>query len=425
MTLFYTIGIALFSFAVRIASLFNPKAKLFVAGRKNIFAEIAGKVGPTDQPVWFHFASLGEFEQGRPVLEALKVKHPDEKIVVTFFSPSGYEIRKNYTGADAIFYLPIDTAANARRFVRLVRPKMAIFTKYEFWHHYFKALYQAGTPLFLISGIFRPQQIFFKSYGGFNRRILGYVSHFFVQNEESVQLLHRIGLNNVTLSGDTRFDRVYAHAQHPQQLPLIADFCGDAPVLVAGSTWPDDEKLLAGLASAHPGWKFIIAPHEIHEPHIAAVKRLFPGSILFSQLADATGARPTTHTPQTVHLKPYTPSLKPQILIIDNIGMLSSLYQFGKVAYIGGGFGVGIHNTLEAAAFGLPVIFGPEYDKFQEAKDLIALGAAQSISNANELNTAFEQFEGDEQAGAKAKAYVADKKGATAQILNRIDFILH
>jgi len=417
----YTIGIVLFSFAIRLASLFNKKAKLFIEGRKNIFQQIQSTVIPASRPVWFHFASLGEFEQGRPVLEAFKAKYANEKIIITFFSPSGYEVRKNYTGADGVFYLPLDTAANARRFIELANPKMAIFTKYEFWYHYFNALHQRQVPLYLISAIFRPGQVFFKWYGGFNRRILRLVSHFFVQNEESMQLLHNIGFKNVTRSGDTRFDRVYTHTQHPQQLPLITTFCGEAPVVIAGSTWPDDEKLLADLALANPGWKFILAPHEIHQSHIREIEGLFPDSVRFSEYA--LNAQPATHNIQhTAHNIQHT-TRNPQTLIIDNIGMLSSLYAYGKIAYIGGGFGAGIHNTLEAAAFGLPVIFGPKYDKFQEAKDLIALGAAQSIKNASELDNAFEQFKWDKQAGVHAKTYVADNKGATAQILSRIERI--
>lgn len=411
MAWFYTIGIVLFSFAIRLASLFNKKAKLFIEGRKNIFQQIQSTVIPASRPVWFHFASLGEFEQGRPVLEAFKTKYANEKIIMTFFSPSGYEVRKNYTGADGVFYLPLDTAANARRFIELVNPKMAIFTKYEFWYHYFNVLHQRQVPLYLISAIFRPGQVFFKWYGGFNRRILRLVSHFFVQNEESFQLLHNIGFKNVTRSGDTRFDRVYTHAQQPQQLPLIATFCDEAPVVIAGSTWPDDEKLLASLAMAHPDWKFIIAPHEVDESHIAAIEQLFPDSVRFSTLT-TSNLQHATHNTQ-----PVTPT--PQILIIDNIGMLSSLYAYGKIAYIGGGFGAGIHNTLEAAAFGLPVIFGPKYDKFQEAKDLITLGAAKSISTDRELNTAFSYFDQNER-GNIAADYVDRKRGATQIIMEKI-----
>lgn len=397
----YNIGIAMYSLLLRFASLFNAKAKLFVEGRHHIFENIAQKLNPDDQPVWFHFASLGEFEQGRPVLEKLKAADPQQKIVVTFFSPSGYEIRKNYALAD-VFYLPLDTASNAKKFIDIVNPKLAIFTKYEFWFHYFKELYIRKTPLYLISGIFRPNQTFFKGYGGFYRGMLKFVTHFFVQNEESVALLKSIGVNQVSLSGDTRFDRVYENAQNPKKLAEIEAFCGDSPIFIAGSTWPEDEKLLVALAEKYPDWKLIIAPHEIGPSHIQEIESLFPQAIKFSVF------------------KSQISNPEPQILIIDNIGMLSSLYQYAKVAYIGGGFGAGIHNTLEAAAFGLPVIFGPKYDKFQEAKDLIEIGAAKSINNSEELLAAFDHFKSNEKAATAAQNYVPEKKGATEMIIDQI-----
>lgn len=404
MLLLYIIGIQLYTLLIRIFSLFNPKAKLFINGRRNIFTLIAQKINPTEKHIWFHFASLGEFEQGRPVLEKLKTLYPDKKIVVTFFSPSGYEIRKNYALAD-VFYLPIDSAANAKRFITSINPEMAIFTKYEFWHFYFKELKEREIPLYVISGIFRESQAFFKWYGGFYRDILKSVTYFFVQNEESENLLKSIGINNVTINGDTRFDRVFENAQAPKQLPLIESFIGDSPTVICGSTWPEDEKILSALPEKYPNWKFIIAPHEIHESHIESIEKQFTaGSLRFSVLSAST----------------QTPNAECQTLIVDNIGMLSSLYQYGKVAYIGGGFGTGIHNTLEAAAFGLPVIFGPKYDKFQEAKDLIAIGAAKTISSINELIDAFESFAENKNAAELARGYVADKKGATDQIISMI-----
>lgn len=396
----YTIGIALFTFLIRIISLFNPKAKLFTLGRRNVFEEIAKKIHPHDRPIWFHFASLGEFEQGRPVLERLKLISPKEKIVITFFSPSGYEIRKNYAGADWIFYLPIDTLSNAKKFIELVNPKMAIFTKYEFWFNYFNTLHQKSIPLYLISGIFRPNQAFFKWYGSFNRRILKCVTHFFVQNEESALLLNSIGITAVSISGDTRFDRVYENSLSPKRLPEIEFFCGESPVFIAGSTWLADEKLLTNFSEKYPDWKLIIAPHEVDEDHINEIEKLFPNSIRFSNLKTSNAQHKT--------------------LIIDNIGMLSSLYQYAKVAYIGGGFGVGIHNTLEAAAFGLPIIFGPKYDKFQEAKELIIIGAAKSIANEQSLLISFEYFMTNKQAALDAKTYVEKKRGATEMIINLI-----
>ncbi|WP_199136917.1 3-deoxy-D-manno-octulosonic acid transferase [Pedobacter sp. ASV12] len=401
----YNIGIVIYGLLVRLASLFNAKAALFVAGRKNSFEKMAQKINPADRPIWYHFASLGEFEQGRPVLEKLKSQYPNVKVVVTFFSPSGYEIRKNYLLADGIFYLPLDTPSHAQKFVALVNPRLAIFTKYEFWYHYFKTLHQQQIPIYLISGIFRPNQLFFKPYGGFYRKMLGFVKHFFVQNEESVQLLHGIGINRVSLSGDTRFDRVFENALRPKQLPEIEAFCGQEPVLVAGSTWPADEKLLVALANQNPDWKFIIAPHEIGASHISEIELLFPNAVKFSVLGSPLA---------------QSSNLKSKILIIDNIGMLSSLYQYGKLAYIGGGFGAGIHNTLEAVAFGLPVIFGPKYDKFQEAKDLIAIGVAQSIGNENELLHAFNSLKSEEELKHRAKTYIENKKGATDMIIGYI-----
>ena len=396
----YNISILIYGLLVRLVALFNTKAKLFVDGRGDIFKQIDSKINFDEKPIWFHFASLGEFEQGRPVLEKIKSLNPTEKIIVTFFSPSGYEIRKNYALADGIFYLPIDTPSNARKFLSLVKPKMAIFTKYEFWPNYFKALAHNQTPLYIISGIFRPNQVFFKWYGGFYRNVLKCVDHFFVQNDESALLLKSIGITEIDISGDTRFDRVFENAQAPKELASVKAFCQNSPVLVAGSTWLEDEKLLTELATENPDWKIIIAPHEIHASHIDELVKLFPEAIKFSE----------------IDVKP----MNSQILIIDNIGMLSSLYQYGRIAYIGGGFGAGIHNTLEAAAFGLPVIFGPNYQKFQEAKDLINIGAAKSIGNAKGLITAFEFFKHTEESGTIAKSYVAEKKGATDMIIDRI-----
>lgn len=405
----YTIGITLFTVIAKFASFFNKKAKLFIDGRKNVFEQIANQINPDDRPIWFHFASLGEFEQGRPVLERLKSIYPAPKIVITFFSPSGFEIRKNYAGADGIFYLPIDTPSHAKKFMALVNPSLAIFTKYEFWFHYFNELHQKNIPLYLISGIFRPNQAFFKWYGGFNRKMLRLITHFFVQNEESAILLKGIGINAVSVSGDTRFDRVYENSLSPKRIPEIEAFCGDTPIFIAGSSWLADEKLIALLVERHPDWKFIIAPHEVDEAHIKEIKKLFPTALKFSVLTSQFAK----------HSSPIS-NLQSQILIIDNIGMLSSLYQYAKLGYIGGGFGVGIHNTLEAAAFGLPVIFGPKYDKFQEAKDLIAIGAAMSISNGEELLSAFAHFKSNDKASADAKAYVERQKGATEMIMLKI-----
>lgn len=400
----YNFGISLYKLLLQVASLFNPKAKLFLKGRKNLLHTISKRINPSEKHIWFHFASLGEFEQGRPVLENLKKNYPDKKIVITFFSPSGYEIRKDYAGAEGVFYLPLDTKKNAEEFVRIINPEIAIFTKYEFWHHYFSVLHRHNVPLFLISGIFRPSQLFFKWYGGFYRSMLTCVNYFFVQNEESVRLLNSIHIENVSLSGDTRFDRVAENAQSPKHLQAIADFCGSSKVFIAGSTWPQDEQLIATLIRENPDWKFIIAPHEIGAAHLDEIINLIPGMIRYTHLEGS--------------------NLNSKVLLIDNIGMLSSIYQYATIAYIGGGFGAGIHNTLEAAAFGSPVIFGPKYDKFQEAKDLIRLGAAISISSSTALSAAFTKLQQDNHAGIAARNYVDIKKGSTEQILEHLkDFI--
>lgn len=398
----YNIGISFYGLVVSAFSIFNSKAKLFSQGRKNIFDHIEKTVDGTKKHIWFHFASLGEFEQGRPLLEKIKELHPQKRIVITFFSPSGYEIRKNYALAAGVFYLPLDTASNAKRFISLINPEMAIFTKYEFWYHYFKTLNDQQIPLYLISGIFRPNQIFFRWYGSFHRRILGFVDHFFVQNTESVNLLKQLQMENASLSGDTRFDRVAENALSPKKVTLVENGWINSPVFIAGSTWPADERLIAVLIQQQPDWQFIIAPHEIDEAHILDIEKLIPGAVRYSNLQN--GAANTA-----------------QILIIDNIGLLSSLYQYARISYIGGGFGVGIHNTLEAAAFGIPVIFGPKYDKFQEAKDLIALTAARSIETESDLSAAFIHFRENKEAGKIAQKYVNEKTGSTRQILEFIE----
>ncbi|MGF7079183.1 3-deoxy-D-manno-octulosonic acid transferase [Mucilaginibacter sp. UYCu711] len=398
MLLLYNLGLRVYYALIRFFSLFNKKAALWINGRRDV------KYTPFNQCIWFHFASLGEFEQGRPVLEQIKSDHPQSKIVITFFSPSGFEIRKNTPLADVVFYLPLDTAKNAAEFIAAINPTVAIFTKYEYWYHYFNELHTRGIPLYVISGIFRPGQVFFKWYGSLHRRMLSFVSHFFVQDEQSKQLLQSINITNVTISGDTRFDRVWANAQNPKPLPEIVEFINNQKTFIAGSTWPADEELIAALVNQYPDCKFIIAPHEISEEKINKLITLLPenAATRFSQISNLTS----------------------QILIIDNIGMLSSLYQYGDIAFIGGGFGAGIHNTLEAAAFGLPVIFGPNYDRFKEAKDLIAIGAGFSISDEASLKKVVGDLVNNviiyDSASKKAHGYVADNIGATQTIMNYI-----
>ena len=404
MLLLYRFSLSIFYILMRVASLWHPKAKLWVSGRQHWKEKLRSKVGKIKSSVWFHFASLGEFEQGRPVLEALKKAEPETNIIISFFSPSGYEIRKNYPLAKAVCYLPLDSPRNAQKFIELIKPKYAVFTKYEYWFYYFRTLNQQHIPLYLVSGIFRESQVFFKWYGGFYRQMLGFISYFFVQNEESKTLLKSLGITQVAVSGDTRFDRVAENAKNKIELKEIEAFYGSSKVLVAGSTWPADEELLNTIIENYPDWKFIIAPHEISGANIQRLEEQLLGkTIRYSNLK--------------VHK-----STLPQVLIIDNIGLLSSLYAYGTIAYIGGGFGKGIHNTLEAAAFGLPVIFGPRYEKFQEAKDLIEAKAGFSISNQAELNSCFKLLQADTKnsAGAKAKAYVESHTGSTAQILKKI-----
>ena len=408
----YNIGIKLYYFTIWLASFFNAKASLWISGRKKQrFANFNGSI-------WFHFASLGEFEQGRPILEAMRERHPGKKIVVTFFSPSGYEIRKNTPLADAVYYLPLDTAKNARHFINTVNPEIAVFTKYEYWYHYFNELHKKDVSLYIISGIFRPKQVFFKWYGGINRKILTFVSHFFLQDEQSRQLLQTLGLTNTTVSGDTRFDRVWANAQQPKQVPGITEFKKVQKVFVAGSTWPEDEKLLATLPALYPDWKFIFAPHEINEEKINNLINLLPANsvVRYSEWAENSKFKIQNSKDQIDN--------SPRVLIIDNIGMLSSLYGYGDIAYIGGGFGVGIHNTLEAAAFGLPVIFGPNYLKFNEARELIALKAGFSISNEAQLKGITDSLITDDAfynvTSKKIREYVQEHTGATQIIMGYI-----
>lgn len=402
MLIIYNISIKLYYLIAIIASNFSSKAKAWVNGRRT------QKVTPLPKSIWFHFASLGEFEQGRPVLEQVKLKYADHKIVITFFSPSGYEIRKNTIFADTVYYLPLDSAKNAREFIDAIKPTIAVFTKYEYWYHYFNELHKRQVPLYVISAIFRPKQIFFKWYGGLHRKILSKVTRFFVQDEASKDLLKTIDVNNVLVSGDTRFDRVWTNAGAPKQLPLIEAFVEEDKVFIAGSTWPPDEDLIVPLIERHPDWKFIFAPHEISEDKIMRLINAIPQgkAMRFSEF------------PRMTDISDY------QVLVIDNIGMLSSLYQYGNIAYIGGGFGVGIHNTLEAAAFGLPVIFGPNYERFKEARDLISLQGGFSINNADELKQLTDKLVFDdeyrEETGRISRSYVGKSKGATELIMTTL-----
>lgn len=414
------------------AAPFQPKLRQWVDGRRHWRTRYPERFQKTKQVLWLHAASLGEFEQGRPVMEAWRAAHPDWQIVLTFFSPSGYSLRHNYAQADAVLYLPADTRKNARDFVDWLKPDVAVFVKYEFWHHYLHTLAQRGTPTLLISALFRPDQPFFRAYGRFWRQMLHCFTHFFVQNEASAQLLLRLGHQNVTVAGDTRIDRVLQLAQHAPENPIVATFVSkdsqqvgeqqeshtpssthNAPpaTLILGSAWPADEDIvLAVLAQpefAH--YKAVIAPHEPSNAYVAAIRTKMQGqphgcySTYRTAAAGVEGLR---------------------FLIIDNVGMLNTLYRYGEVAYIGGGFGRGIHNTLEPAAYGLPIIFGPKYQKFEEANQLVARGGAFSVGNKEALARVLRHLADPvhyNQASAAVKAYLAENKGATQTIVQYLE----
>lgn len=408
MLILYRIIIFLYCQLIRIASLFNSKARKWVEGRRNIFDEIANAVDSSRYHTWFHFASLGEFEQGRPVLEQYKKEWPVRLILITFYSPSGYEVRKNYSSAEHVFYLPIDTPKNAHRLIALIRPQMVFFTKYDYWYFIFREVHKNKIPLYMVSSIYRKDQVFFKWYGGFFRKMLGYVDHFFVQNEESVQLLQNTGFANVTLTGDTRFDRVIKVAEMAQELPVISSFTTGSRVLVAGSTWTEDIEMLLAFHQRFGDWKIIIAPHEISDSNIRHIIERFPEGLLYSDLS-------------TLDLSNSIVEHRSSVLIVNNVGMLSSLYGYGDIAYIGGGFGAGIHNTLEAAAYGIPILFGPKFHKFQEAKDLILVDAAFSFNDEGEFVLAMGALMDETvrvQAGKRAMDYVHQQGGATDRIIN-------
>ena len=403
MRFLYNIGICLYQLAIFVASFFNTKAKKLRIGQAEAFAVLKQKIEPNTRYVWFHAASLGEFEQGRPVIEQLKKQQPDTKIILTFFSPSGYEIRKNYALADIVSYLPLDTASSAKRFVEMLNPSKAIFIKYEFWPNYLQALKAAGIPVYSISAIFRPGQIFFRWYGQWYKTLLQGIDHIFVQDKASLDLLKTNGIENVTVAGDTRFDRVADLAAQAKNIPLVEAFVKDADkVIVAGSSWPKDEELLVRYLQLHPDVKMILVPHEIHAAHITGISKLLDGNFVRYTEATETNVQTTN------------------CLVVDTIGLLSSIYRYGHVAYIGGGFGVGIHNTLEAAVWNVPVVFGPMYEKFREARDLIAIGGAFSIPDYETLEEKLDALLKDEKAGVIAGEYVKQNTGATKLILKEI-----
>lgn len=416
MSILYTLGIYLYLLFIRIAAFFHPKAKLWWKGRKNwaekLSIELSSKRKAGQTLIWVHSASLGEFEQGRPLMEAIKKQYPEVFILLTFFSPSGYEIRKNYTHADLICYLPADLPGNASKFLSIVQPQLAIFVKYEFWYNFLNVLHKKEIPVWLIAALFRPQQPFFQPWGSWYLKILKGFDHFFVQNQSSVELLEKYQLPQYTLAGDPRIDRVIQIAAEAKTFPTVESFVQNSSVLMAGSTWGPDEVLLAGLwenQDLRAGWKMIIAPHEIGASHLEQIEQKFGAQcIRYSQF------QPEEHSNSSV-------------LIIDNIGMLSALYRYATIAYIGGGFGAGIHNTLEPMAFGLPVIFGPKYQKFEEAVVNVKTGGAFVVQVQQEVNQVFGRLKDSafrSIASTAVQQYLQENQGATLKIMARVNRVI-
>ena len=402
----YNLIIYLYLLGVAIYSRFNEKVRKMWRGEREAFRILREKVDPNAKYVWFHAASLGEFEQGRPLMEQLRRDHPEYKILLTFFSPSGYEVRKNYEGADIITYLPLDTITNARRFLRTVRPVMAFFIKYEFWYNYLHILKHRHIPVYSVSSIFRPDQVFFKWYGRQYGRVLNCFTHFFVQNTISKELLAKIGITNVTIVGDTRFDRVLQIKEAARQLPVVEAFKQDYKVFVAGSSWPPDEEIFIRYFNEHKDWKLIIAPHVIGEDHLEQIEKLLAGrKIVRYKDAKEDDVKAA------------------DVLIINCYGLLSSIYHYGDVAYVGGGFGVGIHNLLEAAVWDVPVFFGPNNQKFQEAQGLKKNGGFE-IHDYEEFERQMNRFASDAQylkeQGQLAGQFVKGQAGATAKVLGSV-----
>lgn len=403
----YNLALRFYRMGIWFASFFQAKAKHWIQGRKDIFNKLENlNISNQTSLIWIHTASLGEFEQGRPIIEKLKNQYPYTKIFLTFFSPSGYQIRKNYPLADFIFYLPLDTESNARRFLKAINPKLAIFIKYDLWYHYLKTLQQNEVPTILASALFRKDQFYFKPYGQWFKKVILGIDHIFVQNKISKQILLENGISKISIAGDTRVDRVATLTKKPSSISIIKKFVGNQPVFIMGSTWPLDEEILNPYVYNHPKkWRYIIAPHEVSEDRIKYIEASFSVSkIRYSQA-------------EGIDLKNY------DLLIIDNIGMLSSLYNYGKVAYIGGGFGKGLHNTLEPIAYGLPVIFGTRYQNFEEANWLVKNGGGFSIHSYHSLQEILAKMEDDhfyKNASEKAKYYIQQNQGATAAIINFI-----
>jgi 3-deoxy-D-manno-octulosonic-acid transferase len=411
--LLYNLFIRFYALGISVASVRNGKAAQWRAGRTTLWSDLEQTFSRPHAVIWIHSASSGEFEQAKPLIEAFKKHFPQYKILVTFFSPSGYPAGKKFALADFVFYLPLDTAANAARFVRTVQPKLVVFVKYDFWYHHLKAVHDQKIPLLLASALFRKNQLFFKPYGSFYRRMLHFFTRHFVQDKASYDLLKKFGITHSTVAGDTRFDRVRTIAENFTDVPYIKEFVGNSNVIVAGSTWPDDETMLHGVLKNFDGLKVVIAPHEIDAAHLNSIDQLFQTSIRYSTIKNMDEGEALTRLHET------------NVLIIDNVGMLSRLYKYATVAYVGGGFTKsGIHNTLEAAVFGKPVLFGPNYQKFREACALIKCGGAFSYRTEQELENSLHRLLAHEQvlkqSSEAAAAYVHHNGGATETIIRFI-----
>lgn len=403
MRLIYNIGIKAYRLGVRLAALRNKKARLMIEGQKRTFRVLGEKLNPANRHIWIHASSLGEFEQGRPLIERIKTENPEAHIVLSFFSPSGYEVRKDYDKVDAVCYLPFDVPSEVERFIDLVNPSMAIFVKYEFWGNYLSELKRRGIPTFIISAIFREGQIFFRPWGGMFRDMLHCFTRLFVQNEESRQLLKSVGVDNVEVAGDTRFDRVADVRAAAKEFPVIASFVKDSPfTLVIGSSWQPDEDIVMPYFNAHPGMKLIVAPHEFDTARLSAILgKTHRRAGLYSETSVDNAA-------------------KLDCLVVDCFGILSSLYRYGQMAYVGGGFGAGIHNINEAAVYGIPVVFGPKFGKFAEAHDLIAMGGGHCIHGEQEFKSLMDKMLSNpaalQNSGSIAGNYISTHIGATARI---------
>lgn len=408
--MFYNLAISIYLLGVRVAAFFRPKSKAahMVRGHRQVFGILKRQLDPKVDYIWFHAASLGEFEQGRPLIEWIRANHPEYRILQTFFSPSGYEVRKDYSGADVVCYLPLDTPINAYRFVEAARPRMAFFIKYEFWRNYLNRLHKKQIPVYSVSSVFRPNQIFFRWYGRDYRNVLKSFTHLFVQNQLSKDLLSRIGITNTTIVGDTRFDRVLDIYKAAKLLPIVELFKQDKPTIVAGSSWSPDEELLVDYFNNHPEIKLIIAPHVVNEERLAEIEsKLKRSYVLYTQAGEEK-------------------MKQADCLIIDGYGLLSSIYRYGEIAYVGGGFGAGIHNVLEAAVYGIPVVFGPNNRKFREARHLLEVEGGFEVQDTASFSRVMDRLLIDkdflEKAGRAAGDYVRDHSGALHKILKKIEF---